>query len=290
MKTLGVFFRPTVALALLIGLGGIRASANATGEDTNTFRYDDYALILKSYVNDHGMVNYRGLQANRERLEVFISAMGRLNPKRYSQWSERRQIAFWINAYNALVLKIIIDHYPIRPSLFKLAVFPRHSIWHISGVWGKLKFPVMGRPMSLNDIEHETLRKNFNEPRIHVAIVCASIGCPPLRNEPFRGERLDTQLEDQSRRFLSNQGNFRIDKDNKKVHLSSIFKWFGEDFVDTYGREEKSQGRRQTVRAVLNFTSKHVSPEEGKYLATEVYSIQYTDYDWSLNEQKEELE
>lgn len=274
-------------LSVIVWVLAYPPPTHAAGPEAAAFDYSSYGEVLKAHVNEYGMVNYRGLMAKREKLEAFITALGRLEPARYQAWSDDQKIALWINAYNALVLRIIIDHYPIKPSLFKLAVFPRHSIWHISGVWDNLKYPVMGRPMSLNDIEHANLRKDFREPRIHVALVCASLGCPPLRNEPFTARQLDAQLEGQARRFLSNKHNFRIDRTLKRVYISSIFKWFGEDFLETYGTDNTFDGHTKKVRGVLNFVSKHVPPEVEKYLATQAYSIQYTDYDWSLNEQKE---
>ena len=277
---------PLSALGLALGLAFTVSLANGGELEGTAFGYNDYAIVLKNYVDEKGMVNYKELKGHRQRLDAFVSAMANLDPSTYRDWSEKQKIAFWINAYNALVLKTIIDHYPIKPSLFMVAIFPSPSIRHISGVFDRLPSTVMGRPMVLNDIEHETLRKNFNEPRIHVSLVCASIGCPPLRGEPFEGEELDTQLADQARRFLSSPRNFRIDRSRKKVYLSSIFKWFGKDFVRSYGTDEKFERQSRTVRAVLNFVSKYVSPQEQSYLAKGTYSIHYTEYDWSLNEQE----
>lgn len=289
MRIVGARYQILIALALTVAIVpvGAPAPAGAAGPRSGAFSYDDYAVVLRTYVDDRGMVNYKGLKANREKLDAFVLAMAHLDPIVYGKWSEQEKVAFWINAYNALVLKNIIDHYPIKPSLFKLVVYPKHSIWHISGVWKKLKHPVMGRAMSLDEIEHETLRKDFNEPRLHVSIVCAAIGCPPLRNEPFTGERLEAQLDDQARRFLENPQNFRIDRDRRRVYLSSIFKWFGQDFVNPYGTEELYNGHGESAQAVLNFVSRYIGREDRDYLAMKPYIIHYTDYDWSLNEQRE---
>jgi len=275
-----------IATALLVGLGGAEAPAQAESPNGDALTTDGYAYLLKTYVDDRGMVNYKGLKADRQMLDAYVRAMGRLDPAVFERWSKAEQIAFWINAYNANVLKTIIDHYPIKPSLFKLAVFPRHSIWHISGVWDDIKHPIMGRPMSLNAIEDERLRRDFNEPRLHVSIVCASISCPPLRNEPYSGKRLEAQLEDQARRFLANPQNFRIDRARRRVEISSIFKWFGKDFITTYGTDERFNGQGDAVRAVLAFASRYLSLEDRRYLDTQSYSVHYSDYDWSLNEQR----
>jgi len=258
--------------------------AGATSAD-QAFSYDDYAAALKTYVDDQGMVDYQGLKGRHQQLDAFADALGRLDPKVYDGWDQGDKIAFWINAYNALTLEAILAHYPIKSSFTTSLVFPKNSIRQIPGVWDKLQFEVMGRKMTLDQIEHKTLRAQFNEPRIHMALVCAAMSCPPLRNEPYVGERLDEQLDDQTRRFLSNPQKFRLDRNQGRVYLSSIFKWFGEDFVKTYGTDEKFQGHSQAQRAVLNFISQYLDPISRAYLNSEKYDIAYLDYDWSLNEQ-----
>lgn len=247
---------------------------------------DDYAAILISYVDDHGMVDYKGLKANRKPLDTFVLSLSRLDLKLYEGWNDKEKIAFWINAYNALTLKAIIDHYPIQASLLKSFVYPKNSIRQIPGVWDKLKFAVMGTDMTLDGIEHETLRAKFNEPRIHVALVCAARGCPPLRNEPYTGAKLDSQLDDQAAKFLKNPEKFRIDRNNQKVYLSPIFDWFGQDFVKTYGTDKEFSGFSEKERAVLNFVGRYLAPADKAYLLKGGFSIEYLKYDWSLNEKK----
>lgn len=256
-----------------------------TSRADRVFSYDDYAFVLRTYVDDHGMVNYRGLKEHRDKLDAFAVTIAALDPEVYARWSEKEKIAFWINAYNALTLEAIVAHYPITPSLTASLLFPKNSIRQIPGVWDELHFDVMGRKMTLDEIEHETLRAKFNEPRIHLALVCAAMGCPPLRNEPYVGDRLDDQLDDQARKFLANPQKFRLDRQGNTVYLSSIFKWFGEDFVRTYGTNERFTGYGETERAVLNFISRYLDAGEGDDLTAARYRIKYLDYDWSLNEQ-----
>ena len=136
----------------------------------------------------------------------------------------------------------------------------------------------------MDNIEHNTLRVDFNEPRIHVALVCAAISCPPLRNEPYRAEKLDAQLDDQVRKFLNRPHGFRIDQKEGRVYLSSIFKWFGKDWKQSYSAEDKFTGNA-SERAVLNFVSNYLSPQDREYLAQGDYKISYLNYDWSLNQQ-----
>lgn len=246
---------------------------------------DDFAAVLKTHVNQSGMVNYRGFKDNPGRLISFVAAIDVLTPDVYRKWSEKEKIAFWINAYNALTLKAIIDHYPISAGFFKALAYPRNSIRQIPGVWDNLRFGVLGKKMTLDEIEHGVLRKEFNEPRIHMALVCAAMGCPPLRNEPYVGEKLDQQLDDQARHFLANPRKFAINRDQGKVYLSPIFKWFGGDFVKTYGTDKEFAGFSPEERAVLNFLAKYVNEGDREYLLRGGYAISYLDYDWSLNEQ-----
>lgn len=247
--------------------------------------YEDYAAVLTTYVNQQGMVNYRSLKASPQRLNFFLAGLAAMAPDLYQKWDDKEKIAFWINAYNALTLKAIIDHYPIRASFFKGFVYPRNSIRQIPGVWDTLRFPVMKKKMTLDDIEHEVLRKEFNEPRIHLALVCAAMGCPPLRAEPYEGAKLDRQLDDQARVFLANPQKFRIDRSQGKVYLSSIFKWFGGDFLKTFGTDQAFQGFSPEERAVLNFVSQYFEPGDRDYLLQGKYTLVYLDYDWFLNEQ-----
>lgn len=250
------------------------------------FSYDDYSAILAVFVDQQGLVDYQALKDNRRRLDLFAAALGTLSPTDYSNWSEKDQIAFWINAYNALTLEAVINHYPIQASVLKSAIFPKNSIRQIPGVWTDLRFEVVGKEVTLDQIEHQILRQQFNEPRIHVALVCAANGCPPLRNEPYTGKALDEQFADQTKRFLALQDKFRIARSQGSVYLSPIFDWFGVDFVNSYGDAEKTKaGRSREEKAVLNFIAAHLKASEHDYLTTASYDVVYLDYDWSLNEQ-----
>jgi Protein of unknown function, DUF547 len=273
----GIMFWTTI----LAGVAELSA-----GTATAEILLDDYAAILKSYVDDRGMVDYQGLKTNRKPLDNFISSLSHFDPKLYEDWNDKEKIAFWINAYNSLTLKAIIDHYPIEASFLKSFIYPKNSIRQIPGVWDKLTFAVMGNNMTLDGIEHSTLRVKFNEPRIHMALVCAAMGCPPLRNEPYTGAKLAARLDDQATKFLKNPEKLRIDRSNNKVHLSPIFDWFGQDFVKTYGTDKEFSGFSGKERAVLNFVSRYLEPADRAFLLKGGFSIEYLKYDWSLNEKK----
>ncbi len=260
-------------------------------ETTKPFSYDDYAFVLKNYVDDEGLVNYSQLKSNRNRLDYFVRALANLDSKTYESWGEEAKIAFWINAYNALALKVIVDNYPIESGTLRSLVFPANSIRQIPGVWDKIQFLVMGEKVTLGQVEHEILRKEFDEPRIHMALVCAALGCPQLRNSPFKGEFLDAQLLFESNKFLSNTTKFKIDRDANKVYLSSIFKWFGGDFEEHYLPKRDVYGFSLTEAAVIGFVKGgDVSKEDAEYLKSGKYEIEYLDYDWTLNEQNPKSE
>ena len=218
----------------------------------------------------------------------FFDELRDLDPKVFDEWAEKDRIAFWINAYNAYTLKVVALHYPIKPTFPARWRYPKNSIRQIRGVWTIIEFPIIGTRMTLNEMEHKMLRKKFNEPRIHLALVCAALSCPPLRSEPYIGEKLDDQLADQTRRFLARRSNFRIDRKDNIVRLSSIFKWFGKDFIKTYGTGEKFKGQNESQRAVLNYISDYLEDDDRTYLAEKSYKIRYVDYDWALNEQPPE--
>ena len=203
----------------------------------SSFLYHEYAVLLAEFVDKKGLVDYRGLKQNRSSLDNFSLSLERVDSESYDGWKEGDQVALWINAYNALTLKAIVAHYPIESSFLASLRFPKNSIRQISGVWDKLLFSVRNEKVTLDQIEHRILRARFKEPRIHVALVCAAMGCPPLRDQPFIGSRLDAQLNDQSRRFLADPKKFVIDRDRARVFLSPILKCYKKNFLPMYATE-----------------------------------------------------
>ncbi len=271
----------SLSVVLLVALGG-----PAWGQsDPNGMDASLYGKTLKNHVNDRGMVNYKALKDDPQDLDAYLTALAGVTEEDYSQWEEPQQIAFWINAYNGLTLKSIIDNYPIKSSFFKSINTPKNSIRQIRGVWDKKTHRVMGKELSLNQIEHEILRVQFEEPRIHVALVRAAMGCPALRNEPYDGERLSRQLKDQSRRFLRNRAKLQILRVNKVVSLSAIFKWYAKDFPAAYRPRRPIGGHPKDTQAVIYYMSRHLDEPQKGFLLAGDYRVTYLDYDWSLNEQ-----
>ena len=269
----------------LIGLGGysliaasradnsptvIAQSTPANAVEVNT---PALATVLSTHVDDKGLVDYEKLQIDRRPLDAYNASIQLASQATYDSWSEPDQIAFLINAYNSLTLSSIIDESPIKD-----------SIKDIVGVWRFKRHGLLQGEQTLNNIEHDILRADFDEPRIHAALVCAAISCPYLRQEPFTGENLDAQLDDQVRIFISRKEAFEIDRENGVVKLAAIFDGFADDWVPSYAPSEGFAGK-DNERAVLNFISTHLSEEDSNYLKEGNYTVKYSDYDWSLNRQ-----
>ncbi|MHB8901415.1 MAG: DUF547 domain-containing protein [Thermoguttaceae bacterium] len=223
--------------------------------------------LLKKYVDQDGMVNYAAWKASETdhaALKAYLAALGQADQD--AKTTKDGELAFWINAYNALTVHGILEVYPtssIRNHTAKVLGY---------NIWKDLLLPVGDKKYSLDAIEHEVLRK-LGEPRIHFAIVCASIGCPRLRNEAYTPAKLEAQLADNTRDFLGRPKNLQIDLANRRVQVSSILDWFGKDFAPT-------------SRKALASLAEYMPDEATRHLiASEDFSVSYLDYDWSLNKQ-----
>ncbi len=254
----------TSAVAATIVYVGQQQSALVSIDEIDHSPWDE---LLKKYVNSDGRVDYAGWKANAadvieldEYLKHLSSASHRVNATRDAR------LAFWINAYNAVTIRGILREYPttsIRNHTARLFGY---------NIWKHLQLYVGGDPVSLEHIEHEILRK-MNEPRIHFAIVCASNGCPRLMNEAYRSERIEDQLETNTKDFFSRAQNFQHDVGRKRFLLSAIIDWFEDDF-----------GADQTAQ--LRMISKWLPTSAAKVAAeNNTVSVSYLDYDWQLNKQ-----
>ena len=236
-----------------------------------SFAYDTSAWqkFLDVYLKD-GLVNYSTVRNNPAFLRDSISQLENTKKEEYDQWSKDEKKAFWINAYNVEAIKLVLDHYPLKKSLGLQALrYPTNSIQQIPDVWNQEVLTILGNKVSLNYIENEILRKEFQDPRIHFAIVCASLGCPVLREEPYVSDQLDARLNDQVGKFILNPKKVRYDSHINTLYVSPIFKWFRDDF--------------EKVGGIIAFVRKYM-PSNVKL--SDDAKIQWLDYDWSLNEQK----
>lgn len=255
-------FTSTVLFALLVG---------TLLADNFNHQHTLWNEILKKHVDtDRGVsrVDYQAIQRNQAALNQYLEELESVSLEEYQGWSKPQRLAFLINAYNAFTVKLIVDNYPVD-SIKDLGGW-------LSSPWKKEFFTLLGEEKHLDNIEHDIIRMEFNEPRIHFAVNCAAVGCPPLRQEAFVAERLDQQLEEATRVFLMDERKNRYDPLNQRLELSSIFKWYGIDF-------EKKAGSVEAF--VAPYLTKNLQAQE-RIRRREV-KIRYFDYDWSLNEQKQ---
>lgn len=245
--------------------------------------YQPYTALLERHVDEHGLVDYAGLKADRAGLDAFMQSLAALDPAEYASWTDDERLAFWINAYNAYILTLIIDHYPLQAALGRDR-YPASSIQQINNPWSRKRYTVMRESRSPDAIEHDIIRKEFAEPRIHMALVCAAMSCPPLRREPYRGATLGAQLDDQCRRFFADLRNLQVDREKGEVFASRILDWFAEDFAPG-AIEEHGQvpARRMAVAAAAG---PYVDEPTRQFLARPDFKLDYFEYDWLLNERK----
>lgn len=280
---------PVPALRVLAILSLILITLPATvtlAADDFDHRHTLLDQLLKTYVSD-GLVDYQSLQDNEQELAAYEQVLGDVSPEAFDGWTQPQQLAFWINAYNAFTLRAIIDNYPIERGSFKGLFSPSNSILQIPGVWKDLEWRAAGRDITLDAIEHEVLRVEFNEPRIHFAIVCASISCPDLRPEAFMAESIDSQLAEQLQVFINNPDKgVAIDREDEEVSISKIFDWFGEDFAVADNDESLFTDRSNKRAGVLRYLVRQFPPGETRdYLLSDDFDVDYLDYDWNLNDQ-----
>lgn len=262
----------SVVAALMLWLAGGGAAA---GFDHG---FATYAGLLRSAV--HGpRVDYAALKSDRGRLDAVVATFASPTPAEEQGWTRQQRMAFWINAYNALTIQAIVDHYPIRGSIFTRS--PRNSIRQIDGVWTRLTWQVAGRSVTLDDIEHKILRPTFGDARVHFAVNCASVSCPPLAADPYRADTLDASLDAAARRYLGSTEGLRVD--GGTLLVSSIFKWYGDDFIPQYAAIA-AEGGTPRDRAILGAIVRFGPGDAVRRARTGRPRIGYLDYDWSLND------
>lgn len=247
--------------------------------------YKKYAELLSTFVDDEGMVDYNSLRRKRSEIKDILNLYAKFDSGEFNAMTKEDKIAFWLNAYNIQMLNVITKNYPIESTRIMRIIWPPTSIRHIEGIW-QARFIVMDEEFTLNEIEKRFFCKEFDEPRIFLALTHASRSSPPLNSEPYYGEKLYRQLDDQAKKFLSGKKAFRIDKDKTSVALSAIFQptWHGKYFTAKYGTDKKFKSYEPVQRAVLNFVSGYIPQNDVNYLELENYEVKFIRYDWRLND------
>lgn len=258
----------------------------AAGEDAVSTVFREYAEILKTYVHEDGRVDYGALHRRRLDLKPLLMKLGELRPNVYQGWSREEKLAFWINSYNLKMLDIISKNYPIQSSWWLRLTWPPDDIRHIRGIWTDFKLVVMDEEFTLGEIERRLFQKTFDDPRVYLALTYASQSSPFLRRQPYRGDSLHRQLDEQVRQFLSSPQGLQIDRRNRVVRLCALFKptWRGEEFVARYGTDKKFKTCDPSTRAVLSFITSYLSRDDVYFLEVENYTIEYINFDWRLND------
>ena len=210
--------------------------------------HEAFDQLLRKHVSNTGEVNYAGLKSETAKLNTYLELL-RQNPVK-SNWPKNKQLVYWINAYNAFTLKLILDNYPLK----KITDLENGKPW--DKVWIKLG----DKSYSLNNIENDIIRPQFNEPRIHFAVNCAAKSCPPLLNRAWTVANLERSFESQTKAFVNNPKYNKISASS--ASLSKIFDWYGEDFGD--------------IRSFLNKYSNVKLKDKS--------NLDYMEYDWNLNE------
>lgn len=230
--------------------------------------YESWNKFLKSHVKVEGpvsTVNYKAIKKDPDSLNTILKNFSSVTKKQYDEFNSDQRLAFLINAYNAFTIKLIVDNYPVE-SIRDIGSFSFSNL--TASPWKKEFFTLLGEKRHLDNVEHDMIREWFKEPRIHFAVVCASIGCPKLQNQAFTGENLNKLLNTATREFLNDKSRNRFE--DGKLKISSIFKWYGEDFKT----------------GVKEFVAPYISEDPSVQKNIKQAEIEYLDYNWKLNEHK----
>jgi len=235
--------------------------------------HQGFTDVLKKHVvvYDNGLksaVNYKTLAQQPDRLDDYLSSLSQITQTQYETWTEDQKLAFLINAYNGFTLQLIINNYDQFKSGDADSI--RDLGGFFSSPWEKDFFSLLGQKRTLNWLEHEKIRVDFDEPRIHAALVCAAVSCPKLREEAFIGNRLNKQLEDQMVTFLSDDDKNGIDDNG--LYLSKIFDWYAEDF--------KQGGKKGVLLYMQDYSG---ALTDGTQQITASTPVRFVDYNWALN-------
>jgi len=241
--------------------------------------YANYETVLKAFVRN-GRVDYSALKSDRAALDAWLTDARAVKESDYTSWSRQQQLAYWINVYNGWFLQIVIDRYPIHGSKVFGISYPENSIQRIPGIWDNVKMTAVGRELSLNLIEHMMLRPFMQDPRVHLALVSASLGGPEIRMDPYRAESIDAQLDDASRAFVNHSSKVKWDDASNTILISQIFEWYWDEFSSAADDSWKKMYSKKQAGAVA-FVSRYLPDNP---LHTTRAKVAYLKYDWTLND------
>ncbi len=284
-------FALLLALPLLVGSTALRplraqplsqsangsASTSASSQDEELQRPLDQILDL--YVRD-GYVYYKALKSDRAKLDRYLASLAATDG--YDEWSRERQIAFWLNAYNAFVLQSVINNYPIRGHA---PAYPSDSIRQIPGVFERTVHRAAGRSLTLDAIENTVLAA-FKDPRVHFALGRGAADSGRLRSEAYVASRLEAQLKEVAAEVVTTPALFTIDRAAGQIRLSPIFGWHEAGFIAAYaaGADARFANRSPLERAVVAFALPKLLPDEAEFVNKNTFQVSYATFDWGLND------
>ncbi|ETI59890.1 DUF547 domain-containing protein [Marinomonas profundimaris] len=260
----------------LIVLCALFSVQSASANSANAFDHSVWNTLLQQNVvllggGKASQVDYQGVANNKASLNTYLKTLENVSQSEFDGWPKDDQLAFLINAYNAWTVDLILTKWPDLKSIKDLGSF-------FSSPWSKAFIPLLGEMRSLDDIEHTLIRGSdrYQDPRIHFAVNCASIGCPALANQAFQGDNVDRLLETQTQLFLADSSRNRLN--GKTLELSSIFKWYREDF-------EKGWKGYTSLDAFIRHYASFMSLSDSVKAALDnkKADIEFLDYDWALN-------
>jgi hypothetical protein len=267
--------RPWRLLIVILACLVAAPSAQESGEAVRSKAFDQ---LLDLYVRN-GDVYYRAIKSERARLDGYITQLAGASVEKSPR---AEQIAFWLNAYNALVLRTVADHYPIQG---RSAEYPAKSIRQIAGAFERTTHRVAGKTVTLDQIE-QTILSGFNDPRVYFALGRGAVGSGRLRSEAFTGARLEEQLADVAAECVTRAQCVSIDRASGKVAASAIFSWREKAFAAAYGDKapEAFAARSPIERAVIAFVMPKLLAIEKEFIAKNTFQLTYTPFDWTLND------
>ncbi len=253
------FYNMMRLLPIISTIAIIALSCGSTAQvsDTKPMTHEAWDKLVSKHVTESGVVNYKGIIQDSVQFNDYLQQLSSHHPNE-ANWTRDERLAYWINAYNAFTVKLILDHYPVK-SIKDI----KKGIPLVNSVWDIQFIEIGGKTYDLNNIEHGILRKEFYEPLIHFAINCASVSCPRLRNEAFNADNIDSQLQSQAMSFLSDPVKNQITADH--IRVSKLFFWFKGDFTNN--------------GSLIDFLNEH-----GPLRIDQDAQIDYLTYDWNLNE------
>lgn len=254
MKFLKILF----LAAVVVACQNFLTPPNTTESESFPISHVLFDSLLVKNVTPEGLVDYKGFIKDSVLFNEYLDLLSKNYPDEQN-WNREERLAYWINAYNAFTIKLIVDHYPVK-SIKDI----KKGIPMVSDTWTIKFIKIEGKKYNLNNIEHDIVRPKFKDPRVHFALNCASMGCPPLLNAAYTAEKLNDQLDSQAKRFINDGVHNKIIS-SKKANLSKIFSWFSGDF-------------KKTAPSVIAFINRYADTK----LSTSA-DIKYNDYDWALN-------